>query len=267
MLIATNFAQLFVPTEIATDNPLNFNIANNYMQAVQANVCNATLYDHCMVNASINLPYTMWSVPSGLYVQFAVYAGQNCQRIVCTNNYNSPINPASCQFVFNAAYGPQLSVALTSGKGTEVVGTFNIRFDCSVKYPYTPVTDNNGCPSNMQNTRKIYTIDTLQSIPTSPYWPQWGHYSFAVCPNTANYAQIDYSAVVTDLKSAISSYFCNVYPCQANNPLASDTSGSGINIVTIGNLNNQMVYFDVAGWGVYSGTNNFRFSISVVDQQ
>jgi len=267
MLFTSNFAQLFIPTEIATDNPLNFNIANGYKQAVLANVCNATLYDHCMANATVNLPYTMWSVPSGLYVQFTVYAGQNCQKIVCTNNYNSPIDPYSCQFVFNAAYGTQLAVGLMSGQGTEVVATFNIRFDCTLKYPYTPVTDNNGCPANLQNTRKIYTIDAVQSVPTSPYWPQWGHYAFSVCPNNANYAQIDYSAAVIDLKSAISTYFCFIYPCYANNEIVSDTSGSGVNIISIGNLNNQMVYFDVAGWGVYNGQNNFQFNIVVIDQQ
>jgi len=116
-------------------------------------------------------------------------------------------------------------------------------------------------------TKRTVLFNVPGHVKTSPLTSDAAKYQIAVCPDRLNFAKVEYSLQATDEISAFASYYCSSAPCSVNisPPGWFDDSATALNHVLISNLKNQMLWFDIYGWGQYHGMNSYVFNLLIDD--
>jgi len=261
----------FLPTEFSNLQPIEF-FTGQRSFSLYVELCQLPLYTGCSMTATINLPFTAFDAPSGTAIQFSVYgSADSCSAPLCSNNVNNKTNPFSCTFVYKPAFGEKLYIIGVGGNAASYTATFNFRTTCgSSKEPETPriqpintKTRLEACPTTAKRTKRYIALRSAGAVPTSYQIKDAKKYSLVVCPDQSTYVSLNYNVQATDQYSAFASYFCLTTPCTVNNspPAFFDDSGTALNKVSISNLQNQMIYFTLFGWGKYEGSNSYLFNI------
>jgi len=196
----------------------------------------------------------------------------SCTAPLCSNNENNKTNPFSCTFVYKPAFGEQLYIIGVGGNAASFSATFNFRTTCGAsKEPETPRIESINsktrlgapCPTSALRTKRFIALRTDGTVPTSYLTKDAKKYSLVICPDKSTYVSLNFNLQATDQYSAFATYFCLTTPCTVNNsPLGFyDDSGTAINKISLSNLQNQMIYFNLYGWGKYQGTNSYLFNI------
>jgi hypothetical protein len=275
----------FLPTTYSSRQPFLFS-TNNHDFALEMTLCKPDVYTGCTMVATVNLPFTDWSIDDGTYVNFTIYGeGDGCAKPICTSDPNAAI-PNTCAWTYDASYGSRLYAVGSSGISAGFQATYNMEI---MNCPYQVLTTaemekvvknvndkpasrkvgkHSYCPSSPATTKRTAGLDTSGEVPTSPKTSMTMKYFFAVCPDVTTYTQMHYRLQATDSKSAFATYFCGISHCSTGNspPGWYDDSGTALNSVILSNLKNQFLWFDVYGWGEFHGVNSYRFSISLEDQ-
>jgi len=274
----------FLPTEYSSNTPLQFDVERvNF--ALSMALCNETLYQGCTMTAVFNLPFTAWSIEDGTYTQFRVAGiGDDCATIACQNDYRAPQRPNECAFVYNTRLGNRLVAYGESGRSAGFQATFNMKIVCpstetqtqtiqtqtiqtqETKPTYAP-SGLKACPLSVATKRGIKLV-TPGKTPTSPLTSRATKYSLSVCPSSLPTAKVTYSLQASDQLSAFASYFCAVSNCNTDTSQLGwfDRSGTAANLITITKLGNQLVWFNIYGWGGYNQDNSYVFNIQVDDE-
>jgi len=257
----------FLPTEFVPESPLNYTADQSI--ALKINLCNVNLYSSCLFTAKVDSPFELWSIRNGLYVKFSIIGGQNCNKVYCSNNIESPENKNCSFYLPPNTDSAVLYFVSQSGQGTSLPSTFNLQIDCKQKGNSSVSNYTQGCPIDYQYTKKNIKISFPQSVKTSPYYPKT--FQFVACPSTTGSTNFNFVLVATDLKSAFSTYICENVPanqCGAGiaTPGWYDASGSGINIVSQDRIPAGVLTAAVYGWGDFNSSNNFIFNVAIADR-
>jgi len=260
--------------------------------SLQIDLCNAKIYTGCTMVAAFNLPFTDWSIPDGTYVNFTLSGdGDSCASVPCQNDAESSV-PNTCSFVYNPLLGRRLYVVGEAGLSAGFQATFSMEIIRCPKLEYTlpevekillqskeerpqilppkkSLTVAPGCPTNAMLTKRSAGLDTQGQVRTSPKTTDAAKFFLSVCPGDRGiYSKVEFSLQATDGTSAFATYFCPSAPCSTNvSPVGwYDDSGTALNSVSISNLKDQFLWFDVYGWGAFQGVNSYRFAVSLLDQ-
>jgi len=265
-------SQTFLPTQYSTLKPFQFDIERRTF-ALSIQLCAPAVYTGCQMTATVNCPFTPWAVEDGTYTNFTVSsAADNCAAVICQNNAKATSNPNRCSFVYNPSYGPRLYVTGTAGNAAGFQGTFNLEVNCTKK---SEIPEKNfyglntmaPCPASADTTKRTILFDIPGQVPTSSRTADAAKYQIAVCPDRQVFAKVDYSLQAVDKNSAFASYFCNTGPCNVDiSPVGwRDDSGTALNAISLSNLQNQMLWLNVYGWGQFEGRNTYVFHMEISD--
>jgi len=232
-------------------------------------LCSSEVYRGCDFEASVNLPFTRWSLNSGLYINYTIYGNQDCSVALCSNDPTAE-DPTSCKFKLPKVNSQELILVSKSGFTASLTVTFNMRIHCKHTDRVVPPPNNHGltaCPNSLRGSKRIVRIDFPDWTLTSPYNEDSRKYTLIVCPDTSTFTEVTYTAQVTDNFSSLATYFCDTPDCTVNNSPNGwrDDSGTAINNIQISNLKTQQLWFNVLGWGKYQHNNTYLFSINMKD--
>jgi hypothetical protein len=264
LLLSGALSQHFLPTEYSPNEAIVYDI-NQRNYNMQMQLCNINDYQGCLFEAYLNIPFQDWSIPNGVYVQYSVVGGINCNQVFCSNNINTN-TPQNCSFYLPGNITNSLYLVSQAGNTVALTATFSLKINCAVTGKSTFSKYSDGCPVQPDQSRQNVRLSSPGSVLTSSTNP--ANYSFIVCPTHSSFTSFSYILEATDQNSAFASYFCPSLPCDANNSPDGwyDASGSAINNVRVGNLKSMTLYLAVYGWGNYGAENNFVFNIQVSDQ-
>jgi len=263
---------VFFPTEYSSLSPFQFDVERNSF-AVEMDLCNATIYHGCTMTAVLNLPFTLWSIDDGTFAAFQIAGeGDGCANPVCKNDPNGATRPNSCSFVYRSAMGAKLYASGIAGRSAGFQATFNMQITCPPGHSPTLATPKETpkpspfvCPVAPGSKRSLKLLEP-DVVETSPLTTKAKKYALSVCQAGSNpFAKISFSLQARDQASAFATYFCTNSNCNTNNsPIGwFDNSGTATNLVEISNLQNNLLYFTIYGWGQFQGKNNYVFNIEV----
>jgi len=257
------YCQNFIPTEYSPNSAIIYDI-NNLNYNMRMDLCNVDVYEGCLFEAYMNIPFEQWSISNGVYSQYSVVGGDNCNTLLCSNDLNSN-TPQNCSFYLPKNFTNELYLVSQAGITVSLSTTFSLKINCAVHGTTKFVPYKGGCPNNADVSKQNVKLSSPGSVTTSPDVPVV--YSFLVCPTTSSFTSFDYVLEATDQNSAFATYFCAGSPCNVGHTQAGwyDASGAAINTVNVGNLKSSTLFFAIYGWGNYQATNNFVFNIQVSD--
>lgn len=260
----------FLPTEYANQAPLTF--GSNLALNIELQLCTEDAYIGCDFEAYINVPFAPWSLGDGIYVNYTILGNSDCSAVLCTNDPTAA-DPYACKFKLPRLNSPKLYMSSISGNAPIFSATFNMKITCkqkSTRIENTVVLPAKQlkkaiCPNNYLPSQRIVRVVEAHSVLTSTLTSDSNRYSILVCPDTNNYAKIEYVAQARDYISAMATFFCRVKECNVNNSPSGwfDNSGTAINNVQIANLKTQQLWFNVYGWGQYLENNTYTFSLNI----
>jgi len=261
LLVPATFGQSFIPTEYSPNSAIIYDI-NNLNYNMRMDLCNVNVYAGCRFNAYMNIPFEEWSIPNGVYSQYSIVGGDNCNTLLCSNDLNSA-SPQNCSFYLPKNFTDNLYLVSQAGITVSLSATFSLQIDCAEHGTTKFVPYKGGCPVEADVSKQNVKLSAPGSVMTSPDVPVV--YSFLVCPTTSSFTSFDYVLEATDQNSAFATYFCSNSPCNVGHTQAGwyDASGAAINTVNVGNLKSSTLYFAIYGWGNYQAKNNFVFNIQV----
>jgi len=272
--VTISFCQILLPMEYSALNPYQFDTQRRTW-AIKMQLCSAQIYVGCQFKATINTPFTDWSLADGTYSNYSVFGvSDGCTKPLCSNTPNGT-DPFSCTFAYSAGHGSTLFAQGVTGLSAGFQATFNMRITCPPGHVFKtnvvePPVDKKllaACP--VADTSKRYvTLSTPDRVLTSPKTTDAKKYAVYVCEDTTVFAQMRFNLQAADSVSATATYFCPSGPCSTNNSPTGwfDDSGTATNFVSISNLKAQLLYFNVYGWGKHNAFNSYVFSIDVINQ-
>jgi len=251
-------------------------------------LCDTDIYKGCTMEASINLPFTAWSIPDGTYVNYTLVGeGDSCSAVHCKNDLSSKGHPGRCTFTYHPRIGRRIYAVGDAGLSAGFQATFNMEVtDCpneelkpseveelvrrrkqkiEIVFPEVGKTT---CPTNVLSTKRTVGLDSRGKVKTSPKTVDADKYFFSVCPDRGAYTKVEFSLQALDAQSAFATYFCPVGNCSTSKSPAGwfDDSGTALNEIVLYNLKSQYLWFNVYGWGEFHAKNRYRFAIAVSDQ-
>jgi len=240
---------------------------NHRVNSCRMNLCHSMPFDRCLMTATINQPFTRWNVRDGTFVNFTILSNiDKCETVLCQND---PLgaDPYTCSFYYSASVGEVIYFTGFSGNAPNFPVTFNMRTNCSDKGESTFGKQTLGCPVNPKSTKRFVRITDSGTVPTSTRTELSNSYSFEVCPENTNFAQILFHLRAIGSRSAFATYFCDHDDCSTNGSPTGwfDDSGTALNRVEINNLKSQPLWFNIYGWGEFEGFNRYLFDIIIRD--
>jgi len=262
-------AQL-TPVEYTTVRP--FNIAPDESKWFYFSTCESSVSVPLHITAQIIFPNSPWKIPAGSFVEFAVYAAEDCTKPVCTNDLQAS-DPSVCAFTHSSRAQSNYFLHVRSpifGLAGQLA-TVSIRSVPAVPpFPVPSVNkslNNTHCPIDPQKLRVAFRAESALVVENSPYdTNKWVQFELPVCGSHFENG-FTYSSSTTDTSSATSSFLCKDYPCLAINSFDRDLSGSALNRIVVAEPIKASTFLSVAGygvfggWGQYSGFSRFIFSV------
>jgi len=265
----------FLPTEYSSIVPFQFD-AERTVFAIELQLCDTTIYQGCNMTATLNLPFTQWSVDDGTYVAFQIAdQADNCATPLCSNNPAFSSSPNTCSFIYKPAIGTRLFAYGTAGRSAGFQATFNMKIDCSHPMPTPEPTIVKStskapaaCPTPFSPSKRSLKLVVPGSVPTTPETSRAAKYSFSVCSAATPYAKVTYSLQAVDPSSAFATYFCTVSNCNTATSQDGwfDNSGTATNLVELTHVQQRLLYFTIYGWGAYQGNDRYLFNIQITDE-
>jgi len=257
-------SQSFLPTEFVPNQAILYE-ASNLNYNMRMNLCDVNFYAGCLFQAYMNFPFEEWSIPNGVYSQYSIIGGDNCNTVLCSNDINSK-SPQNCSFYLPKNFTNDIYLVSRAGITVSLSATFSLKINCNAQGTTKFLPYKGGCPVNADVCRQNVRLSEPGSIKTSPDVPVI--YSFLLCSVASSFISLEYVLEATNQRSAFATYFCRSHFCNAGQAQTGwfDDSGSSVNTITIGQLNITSLYFAIYGWGDYEHFNSFVFNIQIVDQ-
>jgi hypothetical protein len=254
----------FLPTTYSSPVPILYSETSSTYD-LQLNLCNDLLYAGCEITAVLDIPFEPWVYYDGIYVEYSVIGGNNCDLVMCSNNITSS-SPSNCSFFYPGNASQTLYMVSQSGSTAELTGTFSLRINCSTTGTTNFTSYDGQCPLDpVQSVQNIRTTSPGQ-VATSGITHL--NYTLIVCSALGDEVGLVYTLEATNQDSAFASYICLTAPCSVPRADFKDESGSAFNTITVPpqSINTgSFVYLLIFGWGDFQGENDFVFNIQVTD--